>query len=172
MKFIKCLMDGPASMGKFIKNIKVFFRKLALCYRWSKECLWHIEEYDYSYYFVVSHYFLKQLNNSIKNGYSPNKKRMKEIRICCKILKRLHKDDYEKNMMVVFYKIWGEPYFLKSNNTGNLSGIRYQKEKTMEDSIAITKTLVHINEISVKMYKRDLKIFMKLFYKHHRKWWD
>ena len=161
-------------------NIKDFFRTIKKVTSWVKFA-WKHHDYSGDSLIQVMHFKLERLYKNIKEDHDINDERVKSLRICVKLSKRLSTGWHEKAFSDRFDKKWGpiKSCFEKakglngtypSRNRMAYKVTRANVETPEQEEQHRAEYHVMYNKIEA-LQKRDQRLLFILLQKHYESWW-
>lgn len=140
-------------------------------YRWLP-VIWKQRGWDFGFMFPLWEKQFEEMEKSFEraNGFVVgNKKRLKRIRICKEICRRL-KDDwwYHENQFMYHDRKWGEIDFTMLD--GVFDTVR-PNVKTEKDKKEETKQFLFLCKNEERHKKEDMKLLLTYIEKYWQNWW-
>lgn len=155
---------------KIIDPISYFFHRLARAWRWNRECVSKVWDFDAHGSFLLILYHLEQVKKSIEGGYRADPtESTKSLGLAIRLLKRLHEDKYEEIGHDRFQRKWG------ALNTW-VDGKGYFQSRFVKESESnrevLRRELLEMYRLSEVAKKRDLARLGRVVFKYYQEWWD
>jgi hypothetical protein len=141
--------------------------------RWNRECLYKVNDYDFSGSLILVEYHLKQVLQSMLNGRhldEESKDYTKALKLSIRLLYKINNNVHEERAHDKLDATWGD-IVLETRPDGSVN-LKRELEKTPQDKHLIRQQRIALLETAERRYQRDMKLFWQIFSKYHRHWWD
>lgn len=134
--------------------------------------IWNNRGWDCAYMFPLWEKQFEEMERSFERANDfvvGNEKRLKRIRICKELCRRL-KDDwwYHENLFKYHDEKWG-PMDIKPIN--GLYKLQRENVKTPEDDAIETKQFINLHKLEENHKKEDMQMLLNYIGKYWQTWW-
>lgn len=166
-----------------IDDVNWFFRRSRESYynfkygiknliRWIP-VIWKIRGWDFGYMFPLWEQQFEEMEKSFESANDfvvGNERRLKRIRICKELCRRL-KDDwwYHENAFIYHERKWGEIKFDFSND-GRFNSTRENVKNPEDDKLETKQSLILYKNVE-NHKKEDMQMLLNYINKYWQNWW-